>query len=214
MSQFWILVSSKFCDFELCHGCYPILGQILENFEFWILVTSQSYNKPPWRNFDFLSNFDENYWKFNFFSISSKFKIFEFGKNWKIWNLMKLAILVNFEIWKFGIVRQNLIINLDRSRSQLSDDTKIIKFGQILVHKIKFLLSQILRVLGSKNRKLALEKAAAPAGDSQVFRIVLQHFGDSRQCLRFWIFDIDLKILNNKLTSHLWPHTLTNFGKT
>ena len=39
---------------------------------------------------------------------------------------------MNFDkIWKFGIVLQNLIINLDRSRSQLSKNTKIIKFGQI-----------------------------------------------------------------------------------
>ena len=44
---------------KVCHGCYPILGQILENFDFRILVKSQSYNKPPWRNFDFWSNFVE-----------------------------------------------------------------------------------------------------------------------------------------------------------
>ena len=50
-------------DFKIlkksCDGCYPILGQILENFELRILVKSQSYDKPPWRNFDFWSNFVE-----------------------------------------------------------------------------------------------------------------------------------------------------------
>ena len=61
-SQFW-----WFWDFgidfkilkKVCHVCYPILGQILENFDFRILVKSQSYDKPPWRNFDFWSNFVE-----------------------------------------------------------------------------------------------------------------------------------------------------------
>ena len=42
-----------------CNARSPILGQILENFDFRILVKSQSYDKPPWRNFDFLSNFVE-----------------------------------------------------------------------------------------------------------------------------------------------------------
>ena len=49
-------------DFKIlkksCDGCYPILGQILENFVLAILVISKSYNKPPWRNFDFLSKFE------------------------------------------------------------------------------------------------------------------------------------------------------------
>ena len=40
--------------------------------------------------------------------------------------------------------------NLDRFRFQLSNDTKILKFGQNLVHKIKILTSQILWVLGCK----------------------------------------------------------------
>ena len=43
---------------KVCHVVTPILGQILENFDFRILVKSQSYDKPPWRNFDFLSNFE------------------------------------------------------------------------------------------------------------------------------------------------------------
>ena len=85
-SQFWWFWDLGI-DFKIlkksCKDCYPILGPILANFDFGIWIISQSYNKPPWRIFDFLSNF-------------------EFCK---IWNLMKLAILVNFEIWilsKFG----------------------------------------------------------------------------------------------------------------
>ena len=61
-SQFW-----WFWDFgidfkilkKVCDACAPILGPILENFDFRILVKSQSYDKPPWRNFDFWSNFVE-----------------------------------------------------------------------------------------------------------------------------------------------------------
>ena len=61
-SQFW-----WFWDFDIdfkilkksCENCYPILGPILENFDHRILVKSQSYDKPPWRNFDFWSNFVE-----------------------------------------------------------------------------------------------------------------------------------------------------------
>ena len=34
-----------------------MLGQILENFEFRILSKSPSYDKPPWRNFDFCVKF-------------------------------------------------------------------------------------------------------------------------------------------------------------
>ena len=36
---------------------------------------------------------------------------------------------------KFGFLLNLVWSNLDRSRSQLSNDTKIIKFGQILVHQ-------------------------------------------------------------------------------
>ena len=60
----------EFWDFDIdfkilkkvCDACSPILGPILENFDFRILVKSQSYDKPPWRNFDFWSNF-ENFWQ-------------------------------------------------------------------------------------------------------------------------------------------------------
>ena len=49
-------------DFKIlkksCDGCTPILGPILEKQKFGILFISQSYNKPPWRNFDSLSNFE------------------------------------------------------------------------------------------------------------------------------------------------------------
>ena len=41
---------------KVCHVCSTILGQILENFDFDNFVISQSYDKPPWRNFDFRSN--------------------------------------------------------------------------------------------------------------------------------------------------------------
>ena len=44
---------------KVCDGCSPILGIFFQNFDFRILVESQSYDKPPWRNFDFLSNFVE-----------------------------------------------------------------------------------------------------------------------------------------------------------
>ena len=54
--KFWSISTSKFWK-KSCDGCYPILGQILENFDFRILMKSQSYDKPPWRNFDFVSNF-------------------------------------------------------------------------------------------------------------------------------------------------------------
>ena len=61
-SQFW-----WFWDFgidfkilkKVCDACSPILGPILENFDHRILLKSQSYDKPPWRNFDFWSNFVE-----------------------------------------------------------------------------------------------------------------------------------------------------------
>ena len=56
-----------FSDFDIdfkilkksCDARSPMLGQILENFDFRILVESQSYDKPPWRNFHCLSNFVE-----------------------------------------------------------------------------------------------------------------------------------------------------------
>ena len=59
-SQFW-----WFWDFgidfkilkKVCKDCSPIFWPILENFDFRILSKSPSYDKPPWRNFDFWSNF-------------------------------------------------------------------------------------------------------------------------------------------------------------
>ena len=56
---------------------------------------------------------------------------------------------LNFDkIWKFGNFHQNLITNLDRSRSQLSKNTKIVKFGQISLHKIEIL--NITNFVGSR----------------------------------------------------------------
>ena len=61
-SQFWWFwdfgIDFKILE-KVCDACAPILGPILENFDHRILVKSQSYDKPPWRNFDFLSNFVE-----------------------------------------------------------------------------------------------------------------------------------------------------------
>ena len=62
----WEPILMNFGDFDIdfkileksCHVCRSILGPILDNFDFEILVRSQSYNKPPWRNFDFLSQFE------------------------------------------------------------------------------------------------------------------------------------------------------------
>ena len=77
-----------FCDFDIdfkileksCHGCYPIVGQIFQNFDFRIWVKSQSYDKPPWRNFDFLSNFEILAKIENLKSLTLKSKIFIFDK--------------------------------------------------------------------------------------------------------------------------------------
>ena len=56
------LVILVIIDFKIleksCHVCSPILEQILENCDFRILIRYQSYDKPPWRNFDFWSNFE------------------------------------------------------------------------------------------------------------------------------------------------------------
>ena len=137
-SQFWWILEILIIiiDFKIlkksCNVCAPILGLILENFDSKILVLSQSYNTPPWRNFDFLSNSDE----------IENLKFDEIG------NFGELRNLGFDKIWKFGIVQQNLIINLDRSQSQLSKNTKITKFGQILVHQIQN--SYITNFVGSK----------------------------------------------------------------
>ena len=65
----------------------------------------------------------------------------------------KFAILANF-----GSLLNLVLPNLDRSRRQLSKNTKIVKFEQNLVPK--FLISQILRVLGS-------QKSSAAAGNAK-----------------------------------------------
>ena len=76
----WEPILMNFGDFDIdfkilkksCKDCYPILGPILENFDFRIWVKSQSYDKPPWRNFVFL------------------FQIWIFS--WKIENLKSLTL--------------------------------------------------------------------------------------------------------------------------
>ena len=133
--KFWSISTSKFWK-KSCDGCTPILGPISYNFDFRILSRSQSYDKPPWRNFDFLSNFD--------FGENRKFEIFNPSSNPNFLVLNpkpKFAILANF-----GSLLNLVLPNLDRSRRQLSKNTKIVKFGQNLVPK--FLISQILWVLG------------------------------------------------------------------
>ena len=39
------------------HDCATILGQILEKFDFGNFEIYQSYDKPPWRIFDFFVKF-------------------------------------------------------------------------------------------------------------------------------------------------------------
>ena len=70
--------------------------------------------------------------------------------------LRSLTLNPNFRFWQICGSLFNLVLpNLNRSRRQLSNDTKIVKFGQNLVQK--FLISQILWVLGSwKSKFLAV----------------------------------------------------------
>ena len=46
---------------KVCNVCDSILGSILENFDFGNFEIYQSYDKPPWRNFEFLSKFE--FWR-------------------------------------------------------------------------------------------------------------------------------------------------------
>ena len=91
-SQFWWILEILIIiiDFKIlkksCNVCAPILGLILENFDSKILVLSQSYNTPPWRNFDFLSNSDE-------------IEKFEIWWNWQFWWTSKFGFWQNLEIW-------------------------------------------------------------------------------------------------------------------
>ena len=143
-SQFWnfgILVHIDFKILEkICDVVRPYWDQILENFDFRILSRSQSYDKPPWRNFDFCQ-------------ILILVKI----ENLKSLTLAQIQILVLNPKPKFAILANfgsllNLVLpNLDRSRRQLSKNTKIVKFEQNLVPK--FLISQILRVLGVRQNQ-------------------------------------------------------------
>ena len=71
-------------------------------------------------------------------------KFWNFGQNWKFEilnprsnpNFGILNPKPNFSILaKFGYLLNLILPNLDRSRRQLSNDTKIVKFGQNLVQK-------------------------------------------------------------------------------
>ena len=71
LSQFWwILQNLVHIDFKILEKSlsrlWPHIGTnflILENFDLANFVISPSYDKPPWRNFDFLSNFWFWWWK-------------------------------------------------------------------------------------------------------------------------------------------------------
>ena len=65
----------------------------------------------------------------------------------------------------FGYLLNLVLPNLDRSRRQLSNDTKIVKFGQNLVQK--FLISQILWVLGRECIWSQQRAEAVTAAESQ-----------------------------------------------
>ena len=92
LSQFW-----RFWDFgidfkilkKVCKDCSPIFWPILENFDFRIWVKSQSYDKPPWRNFVFLSKFE--------FRENRKFQILNPSSNPNFWSL---TLNPNFRFWQ------------------------------------------------------------------------------------------------------------------
>ena len=80
------------------------------------------------------------------FGKNRKFEIFNPSSNP---NFGSLTLNPNFAILaNFGSLLNLVLPNLDRSRRQLSKNTKIVKFEQNLVPK--FLISQILWVLGYK----------------------------------------------------------------
>ena len=56
LMNFGFITTSKFWK-KVCNVCDLILGSILENFDFGNFEIYQSYDKPPWRIFDFRSNF-------------------------------------------------------------------------------------------------------------------------------------------------------------
>ena len=87
------------------------------------------------------------------FGKNRKFEILNPSSKSKFWILnpkIEISILTNF-----GSLLNLVLPNLDRSRRQLSNDTKIVKFGQNLVQK--FLISQILWVLGSNIKKFYVD---------------------------------------------------------
>ena len=90
----------------------------------------------------------------------------------QIGNFGELRNLDFDKIWKFGIVHQNLIITLERSRSQLSKNTKIIKFGQISLHKIQN--SYITNFAGSRYAQ-SLKKFGGLM-EKNVFNVKIQVF--------------------------------------
>ena len=132
LSQFWwILQNLVHIDFKILEKSlsrlWPHIGTnflILENFDLANFVISPSYDNHRGGILIFC-------------------QIFDFGENR---NLESLT-LAQIQIWILNPKPQiSVLPNLDRSRFQLSNDTKIVKFNQNLIQK--FLISQILWVLG------------------------------------------------------------------
>ena len=119
LSQFWGFwwFWYRLQNFEksLSHCVTPILGQILENFDFRILVESQSYDKRPWRNFDFWSNFVE-------IEIILDFRVKDF----------KFCDFVKFCDFRVKDLKYSIFVTKFSS-----------KFKKILIKKWKFCVSRV-----------------------------------------------------------------------
>ena len=105
------------------------------------------------------------FWKF--LDKNRKFEILNPSRNP---NFGSLTLNPNFQFWQILDYLLNLVLpNLDRSRRQLSNDTKIVKFGQNLVQK--FLISQILWVLGSTSASRRRLESIVTAANLKYFEI-------------------------------------------
>ena len=100
--------------------------------------------------------------------------------------------------------------NLDRCRRQLSNDTKIIKFGQNSVHKIEnsYISRKFCGSKGTSARPIVLKTiawrkwiCASPAPARAGFKNFLQNFGDESQF--WWILEILIS------TSKFWKKFVT-----
>ena len=179
-------------DFKIlkksCKNCYPILGQIFENFdfEFW-------WNRKVMINHRGGILF--------FCQILSKMKILDFRvKDFKFWILgvkdFKFRDITNFvnfgkiffkfvtkiikiqkfvsklEIFVLGLRISNIeILGFKISEFQISPNSKFYKNRQILSKK--FLISQILWVLGGKSKGKGFFKGGF---ENNYFLIFIQNF--------------------------------------